>query len=61
MTQEQHGVMRTYYRGLPCLKSPFDRVPSLQLIHRLRPGTIVEIESKLGGSALFPHVEGVLR
>jgi cephalosporin hydroxylase len=53
LSQLQRGVMNTRYRGVRCLKSPFDLVLYLQLIHRLRPRTIIEIGSKCGGSALW--------
>ena len=49
----QHGVMRTRYRGLAFLKSPFDVVLYLQLIERMRPHAVIEIGTKEGGSALW--------
>lgn len=49
----QQGVMRTIYRGVPFLKSPFDIALYLQLLHRLRPQTVIEIGTKHGGSALW--------
>ena len=49
----QAGVMRTRYRGRSLLKNPFDLVVYLQLLQQLRPGTVVEIGSKMGGSALW--------
>lgn len=49
----QKGVMRTVYRGIPCFKSPFDLSLYLQLLSRLRPRTVIEIGTKVGGSALF--------
>jgi cephalosporin hydroxylase len=53
LSRLQLGVLRTLYRGVPCLKSPFDLVLYLQLINRLRPRTIIEIGTKFGGSALW--------
>lgn len=49
----QAGVMRTTYRGVSFLKSPFDVVIYLQLIDRQRPQTVLEIGTKHGGSALW--------
>ncbi len=50
----QRGILfRSQYKGVPCLKSPFD----LSIYHHLfwvtKPKTIIEIGSKHGGSALF--------
>ncbi len=49
----QHGALRTVYRGVPCLKDPFDIGLYLQLFSRLRPRSVIEIGTKFGGSALF--------
>lgn len=49
----QSGVMKTRYRGVPFLKSPFDMALYLQLLDRLKPATIIEIGCKFGGSALW--------
>jgi cephalosporin hydroxylase len=49
----QSGVLRTTYRGVLFLKSPFDIVIYLQLIDRQRPQTVLEIGTKHGGSALW--------
>jgi cephalosporin hydroxylase len=49
----QAGVLRMTYRGVPCLKSPFDLALYLLLIQRLRPRTVIEIGTKHGGSALW--------
>jgi cephalosporin hydroxylase len=49
----QLGTLRYVYRGLPMLKDPFDLAIYLRLIGELGPGTIVEIGSKAGGSALW--------
>jgi cephalosporin hydroxylase len=49
----QGGVMRSVYRGVPFLKSPFDIGLYLQLLSRLRPRTIIEIGCRFGGSALW--------
>ena len=49
----QHGVMRSKYRGIGCLKSPFDLVLYLQLFSRQVPRTVIEIGTRFGGSALW--------
>lgn len=49
----QNGVMRSVYRGVPFLKSPFDIGIYLQLLSRLQPATVIEIGTKHGGSALW--------
>ena len=49
----QPGTLSTFYRGIPCLKSPFDLALYLQLIGRQLPRTIIEIGSASGGSALW--------
>lgn len=41
------------YRGVPCLKSPFDLALYMLLIQRLGPRTVIEIGTKYGGSALW--------
>lgn len=47
------GTGRYSYRGIPCIKSPFDFALYTRLVHELRPGTILEIGSNRGGSALW--------
>jgi cephalosporin hydroxylase len=47
----QRGTLRTRYKGLAFLKSPFDIALYMQLIDRLRPGAIIEIGCNEGGSA----------
>ena len=49
----QQGTLRMSYRGVPCLKGPFDLALYMLLIQRLKPQTIVEIGTKYGGSALW--------
>lgn len=49
----QRGVMSTKYKGVGCLKSPFDLVLYLQLFSRRAPRTIFEIGTRFGGSALW--------
>jgi cephalosporin hydroxylase len=49
----QGGVLRMSYRGVPCLKSPFDLSLYMLLIQRVRPQTVIEIGTMYGGSALW--------
>lgn len=49
----QYGVMHSQYRGIGCLKSPFDMVLYLQLFSRQAPRTVFEIGTRFGGSALW--------
>lgn len=49
----QHGVLRSVYRDVRFLKSPFDIGLYLQLLSRLRPQTVIEIGCRFGGSALW--------
>jgi cephalosporin hydroxylase len=53
MSGIQRGTLMTKYRGLAFLKSPFDVVLYLQLLQRLRPGTVIEVGTYEGGSALW--------
>jgi cephalosporin hydroxylase len=53
LAEIQAGALRTTYRGLPFLKSPFDIGLYLQLIGQLQPRTVIEIGTKAGGSALW--------
>jgi cephalosporin hydroxylase len=49
----QRGTLMTKYRDRAFLKSPFDVVLYLQLLQRLRPGTVIEVGTYEGGSALW--------
>lgn len=49
----QKGTMRSRYRDVPFLKSPFDIALYLQLLPRLAPRTVIEVGTKFGGSALW--------
>jgi cephalosporin hydroxylase len=42
-----------HWRGVPCFKSVYDLAIYAMLVQELRPGTIVELGSGTGGSALF--------
>jgi cephalosporin hydroxylase len=44
---------QTFWMGLPLQKFPTDLVVYQELIHRVRPGLIVETGTRAGGSALF--------
>jgi cephalosporin hydroxylase len=47
----QRGTLNYQYRGLPCLKNPFDLALYTLLLFQLAPKTIIEIGSAAGGSA----------
>lgn len=49
----QTGVMRYSYRGVSCFKSPIDLALYTKAIWDLQPGSIIEIGSAHGGSALW--------
>jgi len=48
-----NGTMRYTWRGVLCNKSPFDFALYSLLLWRERPGTIIEIGTKEGGSTLW--------
>jgi cephalosporin hydroxylase len=47
------GHHNTTYRGVNCVKAPFDYVIYQMIIHEVRPDLIIEIGSFEGGSALY--------
>lgn len=49
----QAATLRYTYKDFRCIKSPVDLALYMHLIWQLRPGTIIEIGSKEGGSALW--------
>jgi cephalosporin hydroxylase len=49
----QQALHHQTYRGVQTVKNPFDLLLYQQLIWNLRPGTIIEIGSKAGGSGLY--------
>jgi cephalosporin hydroxylase len=49
----QNSLHNYHYRGVPMLKNPFDVALYPMLLWQLKPRTIIEIGSKLGGSALW--------
>lgn len=48
-----NGHLAYTWRGVPCLKNPFDLSLYQLIVARLRPDTILEIGTAHGGSALF--------
>ncbi len=53
LTTIQAGTLKYRYKGLACLKNPFDLALYTRLIFELKPRTIFEIGSHEGGSALW--------
>jgi hypothetical protein len=49
----QAGTMAYTYKGVHCLKDPFDLVIYLKLIWDLKPKSLIEIGSNQGGGALW--------
>lgn len=49
----QDGVMAYHYRGIECLRSPIDAAIQANAIWNEKPGTIIEIGSHHGASALW--------
>ena len=49
----QQGTLGYHYKGVPCLKNPFDLCLYMKLIYELQPRTILEIGSAAGGSAIW--------
>lgn len=49
----QRATFKYEYRGVKCVKNPFDLALYALLIGRAQPGTIIEIGSGRGGSALW--------
>ena len=49
----QAGTMGYTYKGIACLKDPIDLAIFTKLVWDLRPGTLIEIGSNRGGSALW--------
>ncbi len=53
LTKLQAATMRYTWRGVLCNKNPFDLALYPMLLWEAKPGTIIEIGSKMGGSALW--------
>ncbi|HML11101.1 MAG TPA: CmcI family methyltransferase [Stellaceae bacterium] len=49
----QAGTMAYTYKGVKCLKDPFDLAIYLKLIWDLKPKSLIEIGSNQGGGALW--------
>lgn len=49
----QAGTMAYTYKGIRCLKDPFDLAIYLKLIWDLKPKSLIEIGSNQGGGALW--------
>ena len=49
----QSGVLSYTYKGVSCLKSPLDLALYSKLIWEMKPGTLIEIGTYRGGSALW--------
>ena len=47
----QEGTLKFRYKGISCLKNPFDLALYSQLLFSLKPMTIIELGSASGGSA----------
>lgn len=47
------GVLEYTYKGVGCLKSPLDLALYSKLIWEMKPGTLIEIGTYQGGSALW--------
>jgi cephalosporin hydroxylase len=49
----QQGVLQYQHRGVPCLKSPIDLAIYSRAMWDIKPGAVIEIGTKFGGSALW--------
>jgi len=49
----QKGTMAYEWKGVPCLKNPFDLALYQRLLWAQKPRTLIEIGSNKGGSALW--------
>lgn len=49
----QESIFFYHYRGVPCVKNPFDLALYQMLLSELRPSLIIEIGSYEGGSAIW--------
>ena len=49
----QRGVMAYTYKGIPCLKCPFDMAIYTRLLWDVKPQSLIEIGTSSGGSALW--------
>ena len=49
----EKGHQKTTYRGVPCIKCPFDYVMYQMIINEIKPDLLIEIGTNHGGSALY--------
>ena len=49
----EKGHQNITYRGVPCLKCPFDYVIYQMILNEVKPDLIIEIGTNTGGSALY--------
>lgn len=49
----ERGTRAYTYRGVPCAKNPLDLAIYLRLLWDLQPGTVIEVGTQWGGSALW--------
>ncbi|MGB6324645.1 MAG: CmcI family methyltransferase, partial [Methylocella sp.] len=49
----QTGTMRYTYKGIPTSKNPFDLALYTRLLWDVKPRTLIEIGSCMGGSAIW--------
>src|SRR5688572_22207012 len=47
------GHQKITYRGVPCIKSPFDYVIYQMILNETKPDLVIEIGTKYGGSAFY--------
>jgi cephalosporin hydroxylase len=47
------GHHKITYRGVPCIKCPFDYVLYQMIINQIQPDLIIEIGTNFGGSAVY--------
>lgn len=49
----EKGHRKITYRGVPCIKCPFDYVMYQMVINEIKPDLIIEIGTNVGGSAYY--------
>lgn len=53
LTSIQHGLRRMHYKGVNCMKFPFDYVQYQMIMWEVKPDLVIEIGTLHGGSALY--------
>jgi len=48
-----HGLRRMHYKGVSCIKFPFDYVQYQMIMNEIQPDLVIEIGTLRGGSALY--------